>query len=240
MIEPIDLYADDEFERICKAGDLAADLLAVAARHRTEFVEGIYSLVDTANSEIKKKGDARLLAAAKAVRAAHGAVAKLTPQQKWQLGMIIDDGLRPQDLPYEVWREHVRRPAWLPTWPMRHEVWGNLVPDFIEAMDDAFGELVGRSPHTPSSKRGKPSGTKAQWAMHNFTAKLWMYGNLFGAGHITLSNSGDQAGGSIVALLNILKPVLHKQFFPGILNYSFLRKVQKSLPPAESKRKRLG
>ena len=64
--------------------------------------------------------------------------------------------------------------------------------------------------------------------MHVFVGRLWDSSQYFG--NVTLSNTGGQAGGSIVELLNALKPMLPKAFFPGILNYSFLRKVQKSLP----------
>jgi hypothetical protein len=64
--------------------------------------------------------------------------------------------------------------------------------------------------------------------MHDFVLRLWGVSRIHGS--VTLSNRGGQAGGSIVEMLSILKPMLPKRFFPGILNYSFLRKVQKSLP----------
>lgn len=57
---------------------------------------------------------------------------------------------------------------------------------------------------------------------------------------MTLSNLGGKAKGSIVETLEILKPMLPEQFFPDILKYSFLRKVQKSLPPDIVKWKHLG
>jgi hypothetical protein len=223
VTEAIGLYddeADDEYERLCKAADLAADLLVVSARHREEFVENIYILVSTVNIRIKlvENRDARFLAAAKAVRAAHGALAKLPPQQRRLLRMsLTDEG-----------RFHWRRFPWLPVF-LSFKVGDSLVLDLIDVMDDAFGDLIGRSPHAPSGKRGKPGGAKAQWVMHNFVGNLWLAGNRFG-GDVTLSNLGGQAKGSIVEMLVILKPMLPKQFFPGILSYSFLRKVQKSLP----------
>ena len=70
--------------------------------------------------------------------------------------------------------------------------------------------------------------------MHDFVLSLWKLGRHCG-GNVALSNTGGQADGSIVALLDVLKPMLPKSFFPGVLSYSFLRKVQKSLPPATRK-----
>jgi hypothetical protein len=196
----------------------AADLLGVAHDRRENFVGTIGALVYTArlksrlSSELKDVDD-HLVAAAKAVRSAFTAVAQLTPRQKAQLGAIIT-GLD-------------ARLYWLPV-GLPFEVQDNIAPALIEAVDAALSEFVGRSPHAASGKRGKPTGAKAQWAMHDFMLQLWDMTRLYG--DVTLSNKGGQAAGSIVAMLGILKPMLPKQFFPGILDHSFLRKVQKSLP----------
>ena len=169
-------------------------------------------------------GGHRLLVAAQAVRTAYGAVAKLTPKQKWQLGRIIT-GLN-------------ARPYWLPV-DLPSEAEDNLAPALIEAVDAAFGTFIERGPHAASGKKGKQKGTKAQWAMHDFVLRLWDWSRQWGA--VTLSSKGGQAGDSIVEMLGILKPMLPKQFFPGILSHSFLRKVQKSLPvnPAAELAKKL-
>jgi hypothetical protein len=205
--------------------------MLVAARHRDDFVEHIACIVFTACLRSRRSErtdlDAPFLAAAKAVRAAHGAVAKLTPQQKGQLGVALtasrSDG----------------RCLWMLS-GLRFDVQDNLVLTLIDGLDAAFGELIGRSPHAPPSTRGKPSGAKAQWAMHEFAVRLWDSARFYG--NVTLSNLDGQPKGTIVTLLGILEPMLPKKFFPGILDYSFLRKVQKSLPPNPALRelKRLG
>ena len=201
--------------------------------------------------------DDHLVAAAKAVRAVCAAVAKLTPIQRAHLGVILT---RPYGVPrtraeiaqkrkggpfvlepYHVIRQEcdvlVRAygdevtsniARWLdPTIDLDTE--DNLVALLIEALDAAFGEMIDRSPHIVSGKKGKPSGAKTQWAMHRFVLRLWDFSRLYG--DVTLSNRGREAHGTIVEILNVLKPMLPKRFFPGILNYSFLRKVQQSLPP---------
>jgi hypothetical protein len=112
------------------------------------------------------------------------------------------------------------------------DVRNNLVLAVIGAMDTTFGGAVGRAPHAPSSKRGKPRGAKSNWVMHDFALKLWLVCESYGDVPITLSNSGGQAEGTIVALLNVLKPVLPERFFPDILKHSFLREVQKVVPAA--------
>ena len=106
----------------------------------------------------------------------------------------------------------------------------NLIELMIEFLDFKRSVNLSTAASTPCRvSRGKPAGAKGQWAMHDFVAHLWAGSRYFG--EVTLSSRGGQAGGSIVALLNALKPMLPKAFFPGILNYSFLRNVQKSLPP---------
>jgi hypothetical protein len=193
-----------------------ADLLAVASDERESFVVGIAALVSTTGLKsrlLSAQRDASLLAAAEAVRAAYSAVAKLTPRQKWKLGWIIT-GLN-------------ARPYWLPV-NLPSEAEDNIAPALIEAVDAAFGTFIERSPHAASGKLGKPKGAKAQWAMHDFVLQLWNMSRMYG--DVTLSNKSGQAGGSIVEMLGILKPMLPKRFFPGILSHSFLRKVQKSLP----------
>jgi hypothetical protein len=210
----------DEYERICTAAGFAADLLAV--NDREEFVEGIYLIVSEANRRSVENADAGLLAAAAAVRVAHRAVAKLTTRQKLQLWVALAHSKGHSDWgPFKQfnWMLLGRLPEVAPD---------SLVPSLIDAIDKAFGYLIGRSPHTPSVKKGKPRGAKAQWVIHAFVANLWA---LCGP-NVTLSEckSGGEAAGTIVALLGILKPVLPKQFFPRILNHSFLRKVQKSMP----------
>jgi hypothetical protein len=194
--------------RISRAAELAADLLGVPEHQHKEFVEGVVTLVELANLGTGKNTDARLLAAAKAVRAAHGAVAKLTTRQKHLLRFRLRN--RFHRLSSGVQDD-------------------NLVLALMSAMDAELGDWIGRSPHAPSGKRGKPRGAKAQWKMHAFVVQLWVHACQRGM-KVTLSNSGGQAAGTIVALLNVLKQVLPERFFPGILNYSFLRGVQKSLP----------
>jgi hypothetical protein len=156
-----------------------------------------------------------LLAAAKAVRAAHGAVAKLTPQQRATLGLVIT--------------HPCYRPAWLATDGLSLEEEENIVVSVMETIDAWLGFRVGRGPQAVSGKQGRPGGAKAKWAMHQFVLRLWYVSRLYG-GDVTLSNKGGEAKGTIVAILDILKPTLPKHFFPGILNHSFLRKVQESLP----------
>jgi hypothetical protein len=205
--------APDDRARLNKV----ADLLAVDPDDRECFISTIESIVSMTSIRhrlfTRRLRDARLLVAAQAVRTAYGAVAKLTPRQKWQLGWIIT-GLN-------------ARPYWLPV-DLPSEAEDNIAPALIEAVDAAFGTFIERSPHAASGKKGKQKGTKAQWAMHDFVLQLWDRSRQ--DGDVTLSNKDGQAGGSIVEVLGILKPMLPNQFFPGILSYSFLRKVQKSLP----------
>ena len=203
--------------------------------------------------------DDRARAAAKAVRSARTAVAKLSWRQKAQLGTTLT---RPFGVsrgraqlsqkrnggplilePYDVMRRESDRinlnfgndtAPWLdPT--MDLDTQDNLVELMMELLDAAFGAFIDRSEHSVSGKPGKPAGAKGQWAMHDFVANLWADSRYFG--EVTLSSRGGQAGGTIVALLNVLKPMLPKAFFPGILNHSFLRKVKKSLPPDPSEKK---
>jgi len=220
---------DEGFERICEAGDRAAGLLAVAAHRRRKFIEAILGLVEVAHLRAVENVGARLLTAAKAVRAAHGAIAKLPPEQKERLSLYLRILM---GAPLMVAPEGLEGPQpWLrPSLPPN--VRDNLVSALIDAMDAAFGDAVGRAPHAPSSKRGKPRGAKSNWVMHDFALTLWLVCESYGDVPVTLSNSGGEAGGTIVALLKILKPALPKQFFPGILNHSFLREVQKVVPTA--------
>jgi hypothetical protein len=206
----------DEFVCLNKV----ADLLAVVDHNERErfigFAAGIVGTTSPWSGPFSPElRDAHLSSAAEAVRAAYGAVAKLTPRQKEQLGMaIIFPG--------------VARPYWLPA-DLPSEARSDIATSLIGMVDMALGKYIGRSPHMASGKRGRPSGDKAQWAMHEFVLRLWDWSRQWGA--VTLSSKGGQAGGSIVQMLVILEPVLPKRFFPGILSYSFLRKVQKSLPP---------
>jgi hypothetical protein len=199
-----------------------ADLLAVVDHDERErfigFAVGIVGMTSPWSGPFSPKlRDARLLAAAKAVRAAYGAVAKLTPLQKRLLGITIICAFSPDARPY-----------WLPA-DLPFEVWDDMAPTFIGVVDMALGNAIGRSPHMASGNRGRQLGGKTQWDMHHFVLRLWDWSRRWG--NVTLSNKGGQARGSIVEMLRILKPTLPKQFFPGILSYSFLRKVQKSLPP---------
>lgn len=226
----------------------AADVLNL--RDREGFIDTIAVFIAHArnNSELSTEiacGDAQLFAAAKAVRSAHAAVAKLTPGQKVWLGSNITEAFAvprqeaqyaqkekggPLILEYHAIREAWGGPAWLdPT--MDPDTEDNLATILLEAVDAAFNPIIGRSPHVAEGRKGKPKGAKTQWPMHEFVLSLWGLGHHCG-GRVTLSNTGGKAGGSIVALLIALKPMLPKHYFPAILNYSFLRNVQKSLPPA--------
>jgi hypothetical protein len=218
-----------------------ADIAGVPGPHRERFIGYVwyyvYATCIESRSRSRPNADA-LLPAAKAVRAARGAVAKLTPQQRGALGVILKDlreDLTPNTNVSEALYHHILE---LPPRNTPHEMENNLVLALLDEMDAAFGILIGRNPHAPSGKRGKPDGAKAQWAMHYFVVQLWEFSSVYG--DVTLSNSGGQAKGSIVEMLDILKPMLPNQFFPGVLNYSFLRNVQKSLPPYVAKLKRLG
>jgi hypothetical protein len=235
----------------------AAQVLRVAPDGLDSFVDHIGTIVCTASLRNKLSSDlsdvdVHARAAAKAVRSASTAVARLTPRQKRRLGVILTAPftvprvrvLQSQERnggplisePYDVMRRESDRinlqfgddtAPWLdPT--MDFETQDNLVELMIEFLDAAFGKFIDRSDHSVPGKPGKPAGAKGQWAMHDFVAQLWIDSYYYG--NVTLSNRGGQAGGSIVALLNALRPMLPKAFFPGILNYSFLRKVQKSLP----------
>jgi len=209
----------EEYERICTAAGFAADRLAVTSTLREEFVDDIYHIVSEANDRLAEKADAGLLAAAAAVRVAHRAVAKLTPQQKLQLWVALAHS-----------EKDLGRFNWLLLRRLHEVEPGSLVPRLVDAIDRAFGYLIGRSPHTSSGKIGKPRGAKVHWVIHEFVAKLWALGQVYGNIDVTLSASGGEAAGTIVALLGILKPVLAKQFFPHVLKHSFLREVQKSMP----------
>ena len=225
----------------------AADLLN-SVHDREGFIDTIALFIYGArlNSEMSSEmADDQIIAAAKAVRSAHTAVAKLTIQQKMWLGVSITQPFvvprteanyaqkengGPLILEYRVIRQGWGGPPWLdPTMDLHTE--DNLAAILIEAVDTAFNEIIGRSPHVASGKKGRPKDAKTQWPMYYFVLSLWKLSRHCG-GNVTLSNMGGQAGGSIVKLLAVLKPMLPKGFFPRILNYSFLRKVQKSLPPA--------
>jgi hypothetical protein len=83
----------DAFVRLNKA----ADLLNLV-RNRESFIDTIAALASSTHLKDRlrfeiRDVDAHLIAAAKAVRSAHAAVAKLTPRQRAQLGVIIDGGL---------------------------------------------------------------------------------------------------------------------------------------------------
>ena len=219
-------------ERVCL--NKVADLLAVDSVDRDKrerfmgFTAGIVGTTDPWSEPFSPElRDARLLTAAKAVRAAYGAVAKLTPRQKGQLGMAIIFAFSPGP---------DARPYWLRA-DVPCEARGDIATSLIGMVDMALGKFIGRSPHVASGKKGRPGGSKTQWAMHEFVLRLWDWSRRWGG--VTLSNKGGgQAEGSIVEMLDILKPILPKQFFPGILSYSFLRKVQNSLPPEPRQRRR--
>jgi hypothetical protein len=207
-----------------------ADLLAVDDDERERFIGLAASIVNATSPwsgpfspELR---DARLLAAAKAVRGAVGAVAKLTPRQKGQLGMAIIGAFSP---------DPDARPYWLPA-DLPFEVRDDIAPTLIGVVDMALGNYIGRSPHAASGKRGRQFGSKTQWDRHDFVLRLWDWSRRWG--DVRLSNKGGQARGSIVEMLGILKPMLPKQFFPGILSHSFLLKVRNSLPPEPRQRSR--
>ena len=103
-----------------------------------------------------------------------------------------------------------------------------LVGLMIEFLDAAFGEFIDRSEHSVSGHRENRRVRRGSGRCMT----LWPGCGLAAviSGTSLLATRGGQAGGSIVELLKALKPMLPKAFFPGILHYSFLRKVQKSLP----------
>jgi hypothetical protein len=240
-----------------------ADTLGVRTQGRECFIETIIALATATNLRVQispKQGrrDPQLLAAAKAVRSAYAAVAKLTPQEKNLLGIIIT---RPYKVPraraelaqkrnggpfvlepYHVIRQECdvqiradrdevasKIALWLdPTISL--DTQDNLAAMLIEALDAALGEMTGRSPHSSTGARARPKGSRGQWTIHRFVLDLWQLSRLYG--RVTLSNNGGRAGGTIVAILRILQPMLPKEFFPAILDYSFLRRVQKEVPPA--------
>ena len=122
----------------------------------------------------------------------------------------------PLILEYRVIRQGWGGPPWLdPTMDLHTE--DNLAAILIEAVDTSFNEIIGRSPHVASGKKGRPKDAKTQWPMYYFVLSLWKLSRHCG-GDVTLSNTGGQAGGSIVKLLAVLKPMLPKGFFPRILN----------------------
>ena len=236
----------------------AADVLVLTRDRREDFVQTIGAIVYTTRLQSRLSSelsdvDGRAIAAANAVRSAYTALAKLSPRQRGQLGVILTHPFMVPRVsamlaqkrnggplifgPYHVIRQECDRLAlqlghdtcpWLdPTMDLDTE--GNLVELMIKHLDTAFGKFIGRSPHAASGRRGKQKGTKAQWAMHDFVSQLWSTSRYYG--EVTLSNKGGRADGSIVDILMALKPMLPKRFFPGILSHSFLRKVQKSLPP---------
>jgi hypothetical protein len=226
-----------------------ADVLGIPSDRRETFVETIAAHVYAASLggqlyTKEKQRNPQLLAAAKAVRTAYTAVARLTPQQKGHLGILItrpflvprtiaelaqkQKGVAFVTEPYDAIRARWGGPPWMdPT--MGLDAQDSLAVSLIEALDAALGEFIGRGPHGAPGKRGKPGGAKKRWPMHNFVLTLWCIGRVYG--RVTLSNTGGSAGGSIVAALRRLEPMLPKAFYPGILDYPFLRNVQKSLPP---------
>lgn len=139
-----------------------ADLLGVAERDRRKFVETIAVIVLGANLKSNLAGtrdtDSRLLAAAKAVRTARGAVAKLTLEQRRQLGALFG---APVDF------------YWAPIHSPSAEA-ETIVVSVIKAVDEV-SKFIGRGPYSAPSKRGRPSGTKDQWDMHEFVNKLWQF-----------------------------------------------------------------
>ena len=224
----------------------AADISHLV-RDRERFINTLAFFVSRVRSNdelLAEAGDsAQLVVAAKAVRSALTAVAKLTELTRARLGGAItrdfcfarigaelaaEEKGAPLKFDYHTIRKAYGGPHWLdPT--MDEDTENNLALILLEALDTAFDDVVGRATYDVEGKRGRPRGAKMQWPMHEFVLSLWRLCRHCG-GRVTLSNTGGRASGSIVELLQALKPMLPKAFFPSILHYSFLRKVQKSLP----------
>jgi hypothetical protein len=223
---------------------------ALGFEPESRFIEPVWGLTDIARVRSRlftrqMRDDPKLKAAAKAVRAAKAAVAKLTLQQRAQLGVTITlEATLVADYTPDIRAKIVETRYWwlLPPTP---ELQDDAPAILLDALDDALGAAISRPPEAaPTGKRGKPKGTKINWPAYDFVYRFWYLchmhreclgfdGFVSGKSRITLSGKSGKAKGTIVIALDLLKPMLPKEFFPSILDYPFLHKVQKSMPRSQ-------
>ena len=187
----------------------AADISRLV-RDRERFINILALFVSRVRSNDELSAEAgdgvQLAVAAKAVRSALAAVAKLTELTRARLGgSIIGDfywarlgavlaaeekGEPPIFDYHTINKEAGRGPQWLdPT--MDEEIENDLALILLEALDAAFDGVVGRATYDVVGNRGRPRGAKMQWPMHEFVLSLWRLCRHCG-GRVTLSNTGGK------------------------------------------------
>jgi hypothetical protein len=189
------------------------------AKHEA-FYHGINELCEVLDefSYYPKNTDAKVIAAAQAVRTASNAVLALDPSQLKQLveaawfarpalltTLVVSDALPPEMREGEDWLK-------------------NLLPEMMKCADAAFGELIGRSAnYQPSGKRGRSKGAVAKPDLRLVVSTLRKLVQENG-GELTLGNDNSFATGGIVQALRLLAPHLPKGLVPkGRIKHSFLK-----------------
>jgi hypothetical protein len=206
------------------------------AKHAA-FNEGITVLCDTLEEFTSPKNtDAKVIAAAQAVRTARNAVLALNPSQARQLAEAAQFARRPPC----VWVSAVD-PLNEPHVVHAH----GSVPGMMEYADAAFGELIGRSAnYQPSGKRGRAKGAVADPGLRYVVVTLWRLVQENG-GELTLRRLGKDpsfATGGIVRALHLLAPHLPQGLIPkGDIKYSFLETLKdKALKPLKASQNLIG
>lgn len=200
--------------------DLAAEKARIAPDERVRFCEGVaLSLIDEHwRWEVRGKHerpDPAIVNAAKAIRAARAAILALNDDQLASTRLAI----------------FAEQPRWLETMIVRREIKGeediNILLDALEAWDNAFGRMLGRSVKQEVTATARPKGATANVYLREVICEIWGHAADCG-GKLTLSKKvGGGAAGTIAEVLQTLYPVLPPDIRQRQYRYSMLAAIQR-------------
>ena len=215
------------FERLCKRIGVDAHILddvankaRIAPDERVKFCEGVaLSLINEHwRWEVrgKREGpDPAIVKAAKAIRAARAAVLALSDDQLASTKLAI----------------FAEQPRWLEAMVVRREIKGeedlDILLDALEAWDNAFGRMLGRSIKQEITATARPKGATTNVYLRELICEILSQAAECG-GKLTLTKRvGGGAAGTLVETLQILYPVLPPDIRQKHYRYSMLATVQR-------------